>query len=476
MKHIKYVIALIGTLFIVQTGFAQLRLPRFFSDHLVLQHDTITPFWGWARAGREVKIHAGWMKDTIKTVATGEAQWKINLPTAKPGGPYEITAVSDGDTLILRDVLLGEVWICSGQSNMQRNAGDKLQEMVDRLPTISNPNIRLLQIANIASAYPQSDVYNVWMPCDSSSAARFSAIGYFFAEKLQQELNIPVGIINASWGGTSAEVWTPQEVIAANKELSEKAKLQVTAPRKPNLPGRAWNSMIAPYAGYTIAGALWYQGENNVVSWDSYELLFSKMIAKWREEWGYNFPFYFAQIAPYTYKNKDLPKAALLREAQTNTMLHNQDVKMVVTSDLVTNVKDIHPTRKKEVALRLADIALAEHYKKINKNPYSPVYKSHQVKGDKIIVDFYFMDNQHLVIKGKNVNELYIAGEDRKFYPAKARIDKNKLIVFSDNVKKPVAVRFAFSETAETNLYSSNGLPVALFRTDDWNQFTTANH
>lgn len=459
-------------LFIVQIGFAQLRLPNIFSDHSVMQRDTITPFWGWSKAGSEVKVHGSWMSDTLKTTTTGEAKWRLKLHTAKAGGPYSITVISNKDTIVLRDVLMGEVWLCSGQSNMQWNAGNKLQEMLDKLPAIANSNIRLLQVSNIASAHPQDDIYDVWKPCDSSSAATFSAIGYFFAEKLNKELNIPVGIINASWGGTAAEVWTPEEVITADQELSEKAKLQVTAPRKPNLPGRAWNSMIAPYTGYTIAGALWYQGENNVVSWDSYERLFSKMVAQWREKWGYNFPFYFAQIAPYTYKNKDLPKAALLREAQTNTMLHNQRVKMLVTSDLVSDIKNIHPTRKKEVADRFAEIALAECYKESDKNPYSPVYKSQQIKGNKVIIDFYFTDNETLTFKDKGVKDLYIAGEDRIFYPAKAKISGNRLTVYSDKVKKPAAVRFAFSETAETHLFSSNGLPVSLFRTDNWNQFT----
>lgn len=469
-----------GLLFILfliminESGYAQkLRTPHFFSDNMVLQRDTTVSIWGWGARGRDMGLTADWLKDTLKMKTTGDARWFISLPTGKAGGPHTITIFSGNDTLQLKNILLGDVWLCSGQSNMQYNAGNKLQEMIDALPNIKNNNIRLLQVSNIASEYPQEDIHDEWQVCDSASASTFSAIGYFFAKRLNSELNVPIGIVNASWGGTSAEVWTPEELVFSDWVLAENAKLQGKAPSKPNLPGRAWNGMINPLAGMGISGALWYQGENNVVSWNTYTTLFSKMIAGWRNRWGYQFPFYFAQIAPYTYKNKDLPRAALLREAQNRVAMTSPDVQIVLTSDLVSDIKNIHPTRKREVADRFAAIALYEKYKKSVTYPYAPLYQSNDIKGNQMTIHFANMDGQHLVIKGDKVSDLYIAGDDRKFYPADARIDKDKLVVFSSEVQKPVAVRYAFSETDETKtLYSSNGQPVSLFRTDNWEQFT----
>lgn len=453
-------------------GSAQLRLPQFFSDHMVLQQNSTTKIWGWAKAGSQVAVKAGWLADTLKATTTGDAAWTIDLPTTKAGKEQEIVILSGSEKIVLKDVAMGEVWLCSGQSNMQWNSGNKLPEMLERLPTIANKQIRFLQVPNIATKTEQADITTSWELCDSASAAPFSAIGYFFAEKLNKDLDVPIGIINASWGGTCAEVWTPEQAVTADAELQKAALLQTVAPRKPNLPGRAWNSMIAPLVGYNIAGALWYQGENNVVSWNSYEKLFTKMIREWRQHWNKDFPFYFAQIAPYTYKNKNLPKAAFLREAQTNTMIHNHKNKiaMVVTSDLVPDVANIHPTRKREVAERFANLALVNEYKKSEKNPYPALYKSMTKSGNKLILDFYFMENEKLKLKGKKLDGIYIAGADKVFYPAVASVDKNKLVVSSTRVKDPVAVRYAFTETALTEqLYSSNNLPVPLFRTDSWN-------
>ncbi len=466
---LKIVVVLLLTGIAVQ---AQLRLPAFFSDHMVLQRNGVTKFEGWAKPGRVVALKASWLADTIKTTSTGDATWTIELPVTKETDPQVISIISDGERIILNDVLMGEVWLCSGQSNMQWSAQNKLKEITDRLPTIRNNRIRFLQVPHTTAQYPQSDMPVNWKICDSLSASVVSAIGYFFAEKLNKELDVPIGIISAAWGGTAAEVWTPAKIIKQDSLLKKSAALQTVAPRKPHLPGKAWNAMIAPLVDYNIAGVLWYQGENNVATWYTYERLFTKMINAWRKEWGKKLPFYYAQIAPYTYKNKDLPKAAFLREAQTLTMLNNpgDQIAMVVTSDLVPDVTNIHPTRKKEVADRFADIALKENYKVRNGNPYSPLYRSMQIAGTKIVIDFHFMENENLQVRGKTVQDIYIAGNDKVFYPAKAVVNQNKLVVSSPKVKSPVAVRYAFTETALTEtLYSSNGLPVSLFRTDNWN-------
>lgn len=462
-------------LFSVTTLHAQLRLPSFFSDNMVLQRDTVTKFWGWAKAGSKVKVKASWLSDTLEAVTTGEAAWSVALPTSKTGGPYTLTVLSGAQKLELKNLLMGEVWICSGQSNMQWNSTNDLKEMKDRLPNIANSKIRLLNVSNIASAFPQDDLRNSWQVCDPVSAETFSAIGYFFAEKLNQELDVPIGIINSSWGGTCAEVWTPEQVVLQDWTLKEASLLKKTAPRKPNLPGRAWNSMVRPIVGYAVAGVLWYQGEDNVVSWSSYEKLFSAMISAWREEWKDPFPFYFAQIAPYSYNNKDLPRAAYLREAQVHTALHHENVYMVPTSDLVPDVKNIHPTRKKEVAERFANIALAKNYGLQRAQVLAPIYKNHVIEGNKILIDFYHMAQDELVPpSGKQIPHLMIAGADKVFHQADFKIKGSQLQVFSKYVPKPVAVRYAFSETDLTDLKATNGLPVSLFRTDDWLQFTEA--
>ncbi|WP_316811926.1 sialate O-acetylesterase [Pedobacter heparinus] len=469
MKYLILLLFASGTFFTNRVA-AQLRLPNFFSDHMVIQRDTSTLVWGWAKAGAEVKLIPSWNNDTSKVIATGNAKWQYKLKTGAAGGPHQLTIISLKDTLVLKDILFGEVWLCSGQSNMQWSSVNKLQEMIDILPKIKNNSIRLLNVGNVAADHPQDNLNDSWTVCDSASASTFSAIGYFYADKLHKELNVPVGIINSSWGGTCAEVWTPEELVSGDPVLHKASLAKGVAPRKPNLPGRTWNSMIYPLVGYAIKGALWYQGEDNVGTWFSYEKLMSAMIQSWRKAWNHQFPFYFAQIAPYDYKNKELPKAALLREAQTKTMLNNDNVYMVLTSDLVPDVKNIHPTRKHEVANRFADIALVKTYKTKSVNPFSPVYKSHTISGNQIVVEFYFMGNEKLsVSKNEKISELYIAGPDKKFYPAEYKISGNKLRAWSKSVPVPVALRYAFTETDLTHFKSSNGLPVGLFRTDKWN-------
>lgn len=454
-------------------SYAQITMPKFFSDHMVLKSDTTTAFWGWAERGQPLTVKASWMQDTIKTKVSGTARWKIDLPTAKAGGPYQITIICSRDTLTLSDVLLGEVWICSGQSNMQRSAAHKLPQMLDVLHGPFNNAIRILNVRDIASQTPQDNIYDQWQTCDAASLRPFSAIAYFFAEKLNQKIHVPVGVINASWGGTCAEVWLPAGEVLTDSFLAAKSKLQKVAPAKPNIPGQAWNSMIYPFIGYGITGALWYQGENNTVSWDGYAKLFSTLIGSWRKKWNRDFPFYFAQIAPYNYKNKGIQRGALVREAQNRVATSVKDAHMVLTSDLVNNINDIHPILKKEVALRLADLALVNIYHASDKNPYSPILKDYKIEEGKVIISFYYMDGERLEVKGGDkIDGLFIAGKDRKFLPAQYKIDGNKLIVYNSSISKPVSVRYAFSDTTLTNLYSSNGLPVSLFRLDDWNEPT----
>lgn len=403
-------------------------------------------------------------------VVSGDATWRTQLETPKAGGPHSIKLITQQEQLELKDIMIGEVWLCSGQSNMQWSGANKLQEILDILPKATNPNIRLLQVSNIAAQTPQNNIFDSWKACTPETVRDFSAIGYFFAEKLSSEIQVPVGIINASWGGTAAEYWTPKEKITADEKLARYATLQKLAPRKPYQPGVLWNSMLAPFAGYTIAGALWYQGEDNTIAYGGYDQLIQTMVGAWREAWGYQFPFYFVQIAPYAYPQYKKPYAALLREQQAKTARNLPRSGMVVITDLVDDLKNIHPIRKRAVASRLTDLALAEVYAQPLVDYKSPTMRDYTIESNKIILSFADLDGK-LLVRGKQITDLYIAGEDRKFYPASYKLDGSQLQVFADQVKVPKAVRFGFTNSATPNLFNTKGLPVSPFRTDDWPDF-----
>lgn len=463
MKHILSILFL----FVASPLLAQVNLPSFFSDNMVLQRNTEVNFWGWGNRGGQVTIVPSWSNDTIKVKATGYGRFDVKLKTPAAGGPYQITVSAGRFKKVLKNILIGEVWLCSGQSNMQWSTNNKLQEMMDELPHANHPNIRLLQISNIASKTPQDNIYDSWTECNSETVKGFSAIAYFIAKQLNAKLGVPVGVINSSWGGTPAEFWTPASYIEADPVLLRDAASNKPNAGKPHEYATIWNAMVYPLVGYNIAGAFWYQGESNTETYSSYQKLFTTMISSWRTAWKSDFPFFYVQIAPYDYKSPvNEQKGALLREQQVKT-LNVPKTAMAVITDLVPDVTNIHPTKKKEVAERLANIALSEVYSKKAVDYKSPVYRNHKIDGNKVIIDFDYLEGK-LQVKGKDIKDLYIADDSRKFVPANYKIDKNKLVVFSKDVKKPVAVRFGFSDTAMPNLFNEKGLPVSPFRTDNW--------
>ncbi|MGO1596060.1 MAG: sialate O-acetylesterase [Sphingobacterium sp.] len=447
------------------TSWAQLRLPNFFSDHMVLQRETPINFWGWGDAGSTIELTGTWFSDTISAKVDGNGHWKVVLPEGTAGGPYQLQINADQKSIVLDDLLLGDVFLCSGQSNMEWGGNQNLQEIIEELPQANNPNIRLLQISRKADRYPQSQTPDSWDRLTTESLKPFSGIGYFIAKRIHQEENIPIGVINASWGGTAAETWTPEHLIHHDPFLKKKAEKQQAGDYRPHQAGSTWNSMIHPLAGYNLSAAFWYQGESNVGTWDGYDKLMKTLVSSWRSAWNIDFPFYFVQIAPFQYNNAQ-PLAALLREQQVKTALELPQTGMVVITDLVDNIQDIHPSQKKDVANRLADLALVEIYGQEIKDYQSPVYQSHEIKGNTIEISFHHLDG-NLKAEGE-LTELYIAGADQVFKAAKGKIRGNKLIVESPAVKSPEAVRFGFSETAIPNLFNSRGLPVSPFRTDKW--------
>lgn len=448
-------------------GVAQLRLPHVLSDNMVLQRNSEANIWGWGYPTAKVIVKASWSADTAIAVVGPGGQWSVRVPTEHAGGPYELYIASAGKEVTLTNILLGDVWICSGQSNMEWGGSQNLPEILDELPNAHDDQIRLLPVSKVATAYPQEDIPNTWQKLDAGTLKPFSAIGYFIAKNFRKELGVPIGIINASWGGTPAEVWTPSYLIEHDTELKQAAALQHPAPYRPHEEGGLWNSMIYPLTRFPISGAFWYQGESNVGTWSSYDKLMRTMVNAWRMAWNNEFPFYFVQIAPFAYGN-ETPKAALLREQQAKTTRLLPNSAMVVITDLVDNIEDIHPVQKREVADRLARIALNEYYGTHQERDYkSPLYKSHEIIGNDFLITFDHLQGA-LQVKGNRITDLYIAGADRIFHAAEGIVDGTVLRVSAPQVPHPVAVRFGFAETATPNLFNQNDLPVSPFRTDNW--------
>lgn len=440
---------------------ADVYLPAILSSDMVLQQQTDITLWGWANPTEQITITAGWDNKPVSTTCAENATWRVTLHTPAAGGPYKIT-IKGYNTIVLANVLVGEVWLCSGQSNMEMS-GYGAKDARAELPSAYNPAIRFIKIPKTAADYPQSTMRGSWAVCDSNSLKNVSAVGFFFGRKLQQTLNVPVGLIDASWGGSYMESWVPESLVMLYPDLKRSAQAIGKAPWSPNKAGVLYNGMIAPLTQFPIAGVIWYQGESNRHDPRAYYHLTHVMVDSWRGLWQKEFPFYSVQIAPYTYNGKY--ETAAVREAQVRaTDLPKSGI--VITTDLVDNIRDIHPAYKKEVGLRLANYALAETYGKAVGAYKSPQYKSMQVTGNVVRVVF---DNapDGFIVKGTDITEFEIAGPDKVFTKAQARVKGNTIEVSSPAVSNPVAVRFAFRDAPEPNLFSKGGLPVIPFRTDD---------
>jgi len=462
LKHI-FLVALTFTLNIVSSS-AKIVLPTVFSDNMVLQQNSEVAVWGWSNPGETVKIVTGWnASDTIKIKSDNLSKWKAFIKTGKAGGPYTIQIIGDGG-IELKNVMLGEVWICSGQSNMEWNVGWNIFNGEEEAAKANHPNIRIFNIPKISAEYPQQDCRATWTVCSPEIIRATSAVGYFFAQQLQEKLNIPVGIIVTCWGGTPIEVWIEKSRIENNQELND-AKYVLKSDWWPTEPGDCYNSMIVPVIPYGIAGTIWYQGESNCINYQIYAKLMKTLIDNWRSDFKKDFPFYFVQIAPYNYGENGTSE--FVREQQELFSKSVTNTGMVVVSDLVDNIKDIHPKDKLNVGKRLANYALAETYKQ-NVGAYkSPSFKSMQVEKGKVILNF----NDVLTgmkCTGKTSEKFLIAGDDKKFVQAEAKIEGTTIVLSSKMVKNPVAARFCFDDTSMPDIFSNEGLPLAPFRTDNW--------
>ena len=442
---------------------ATIVLPSVISDNMVLQQKDSVKLWGWSDIGEIVWVTTSWNNQTYSVATTPQANWQLKIKTPAAGGPFKLT-FKGNNTIVINNVMIGEVWICSGQSNMQMSYSWGIKKMQSDFESCYNNNIRFFQIPVTSSEHPQDNCNGAWSVCDTNSLRTFSAVAYYFGKRLNENMHVPIGLINASWGSTSAEVWMPSSTVYEDPIIKQDASKIIPTPYCPVEPGVVYNAMIYPLVNYTMQGVIWYQGEANTDHPVSYSKVFTTMINAWRNDWKKQMPFYYVQIAPYAYG--DNVNGAVLREQQTKAMkLPNTG--MVVIPDLVNDTANIHPQDKKDVGIRLGNWALAKTYNRNDIVYASPMYKYMKIENGKAVISFDF-NSSGLMSTDSNITEVYIADSDKIFYPASASIDTGKLTVWSDKVKNPVAVRYAFRNAAIGNLFSKDGLPVAPFRTDHW--------
>lgn len=451
-------------------GRADVRLPSVLGDHVVLQRDIPLPIWGTADPHEDVTVTLA--EKTFSTRADEQGHWRLFLEPSPMGGPYELL-VQGKNTVVLRDVLVGEVWVCSGQSNMQWPVEWSLNAS-EEIARADYPAIRLFTVPPTIAEKPLLDAGGTWRKCSPQSVASFSAVGYFFGRALHRELGVPVGLINASWGGTTAEAWTSLSALRTNPDFAPILS-RVHADDDPNKPSVLFNGMICPLLPLGIRGVIWYQGESNVGRAYQYRTLFPTLIADWRRAWGQgDFPFLFVQLANFG-EPQTLPGDsdwAELREAQLMA-LSVPKTAMASAIDL-GEAFDIHPKNKQDVGERLALCALATVFGRDGE--YSgPLYAGMSLEGNAIRLRFEHVDGG-LVAKGSETLEGFaVAGADRRWFWADARIEGETVMVSSAFVSHPVAVRYGWHHNPKGNLYNRVGLPASPFRTDDWDGVTAFN-
>jgi sialate O-acetylesterase len=498
----------------LSTARADVKLPAIFGSHMVLQREQKDRVWGWAEPGEEVTVKiAG---QSHETKASADGSWQVTLDPMPAGGPHTLS-VGGKNPLNFDDVLVGEVWICSGQSNMQWPVAAARNADLE-IASAKYPLIRIITVPNRGTQEPQKDFSGRWQACRPNTVGGFSAVGYFFGRRLHQMLDVPIGLINDAWGGSACEAWVSRDRLAADpkyaamlrrweqleKDLSKakaeypaklagwqaaaaKAKAEGTVtPRRPTnpddlmrgnaRPGNIYNGVLKPTIGYGIRGVIWYQGESNAGKAYQYRDLFPLMIKSWRDEWRQgDFSFYWVQLADFLPEAPEPKESAWaeLREAQTMTLKLPKTGEAVIID--VGDAHDIHPTNKQDVAERLARWALARDYG-VKIAHQSPSYETMERHGQKVALRFAHVSGGLKTADVAEVRGFAIAGADQKFVQAKAKIvAPGSIEVWSDKVSEPVAVRYAWADNPVCNVYSADGLPLTPFRTDDWPGSTIHN-
>ena len=458
-------------------SFALVTLPSIFSDNMVLQQNATVKIWGWAKAYEEITVTTSWDNKSYKVMTGSSMSWEVDVTT--PEGsftPYEIT-VEGWRKLTLKNVLIGEVWLCSGQSNMEWSPRNGIENGEQEIAAAQYPNIRFFQVVPRKSDTPQDDLYGEWKPCSPETMIDFSAIGYFFARDLHKELNVPIGIIGSYVGGSPIETWMPMD--GGKVYVEESAKLLPEVPWSPSTPGCLYNAMIAPITQFKIKGFLWYQGEANEPNAEYYLANLQDMIWSWRKHWinstgerWNQMPFYFAQISPYNYGTKEAcPKIQYAQLYVPNQVAHSA---MVVTSDVVDDVNNIHPKDKLTVAHRFANIAISETYgRKMDQNKLFCPYSVDAYKMDKGVF-LIFKNAKDLRSTTKKIEGFEVVGDNGVWYPVKATIVKNeetgtynRVNLYCSKVKEPKMVSYAWSNTALPSLRNEYDLPASCFIIDE---------
>jgi sialate O-acetylesterase len=510
MRAAGLVLAAAGLLAATSAARAEVKLPALFTDHMVLQRDQPNRVWGWAKEGDTVTVSIAGQKHESK--ADDQGRWEVKLEPLSAGGPHQLV-VEGGNKLTIGDVLVGEVWICSGQSNMQFSVANSTDGDLE-VKAAKFSRIRLITVPQVGTQEPQDDFKGAWSVCSPETVGDFSGVGFFFGRQIHKTLDVPVGLIDDSWGGSACEAWIPlarlqadphyQTMLgnwekmaktydhekamnnhktqlarwqAAAKEARQAGKPAPQRPRPPvnqltgnHRPANIYNGVLHPTIGYGIRGAIWYQGESNAGRAYEYRDLFPLMIQTWRDEWKQgDFPFYWVQLADFMAEKAEPAEStwAELREAQTMTMSRLPNTGQAVIVDL-GEANDIHPRNKQEVGRRLARWALAKDYG-VKVAYESPLYKSLEVQGGKAVVTLDHVGAGLRTFDVADVRGFAIAGADKKFVSAKAKIlGSDKIEVSSDQVSEPVAVRYAWADNPICNLGTKEGLAVTPFRTDDW--------
>ncbi|MCF8335035.1 MAG: sialate O-acetylesterase [Bacteroidales bacterium] len=480
MKRVT-LISVIAAFFLLcmQSIQAEVKLPAIVSSNMVLQRDATVVLWGWADANEKITIETSWISKALDVEADEEGNWRVQVETTNSQEPQNIEITSKDSNIKLWNVVFGEVWLCSGQSNMQQPlrgyTGQPTYGSVMETAKSKNSDLRLFTVDRVGSKTPLKDVkeYTAWQEASPENVWGFSAVAYFFGRQLQQILDVPVGMIHTSWGGSSVQAWISKEVMSEYQEV-DLEDTDITENTN-HIPTALFNSMIHPLIPYRIKGALWYQGESNRLEPQKYKDLFPAMVKDWRTRWGIgDFPFYYVQIAPYMYGGNEAfstaENSAFIREVQLQCLDLIPNSGIAITMD-IGEPDCIHPPKKKEVAERLLFNALSQTYGYDNVDGASPVYKSHEVKDSAIVLKFDNAENG--LYAYDDLEGFEIAGEDKVFYPADAEIvGGSEVLVKSDKVPDPVAVRYAWRNWIVGTLYDTNLLPASSFRTDDWDDAT----
>ncbi|GAB3026649.1 sialate O-acetylesterase [Niabella terrae] len=475
MKVPVYACRLLALLFICPLfSSAEIQLPWFFSDGMVLQQQSEPAIWGWTDQKAAVTVISSWDHKKYTAQPDQKGRWTVRLKTPPAGGPFEIT-VSDGSTKQIRDILIGEVWVCSGQSNMEMPLRGFRNQPVDGSNKLilesANDQIRIYTIPRSTRPLPlDTSKNNYWKKAGPETVENFSAVGYYFGKLLYDQLQVPIGLINCSYGGSPVEAFMDA---ASLQDYDFKLPDPTTTSRLSNqVPTVLYNGMVHPLEGYGIRGCIWYQGESNASRPDQYEKLFPDFVHMLRARFGQgDFPFYYVQIAPYDYngnkkKGDTLLNSAYLRDAQRKALEKIPNSGMVVTMDIGDD-QTIHPRDKKTVAYRLALLALQQTYQMKGFQSESPRFERLEIKDQTALLHFSHAPNG-LSAYGQELTGFEIAGADKKFYPARARLVAGGVAVSAAEVPSPVAVRYAFKDYIQGHLFNTAGLPASSFRTDDW--------